>query len=200
MIVERPTASRREQPANLTRRLPIGAEVLPGGVHFCVWAPRRKRVQVVISSDARRGPQAESTVALESQANGYFAAHVPGVEAGDLYGFRLDDDPKLYPDPASRFQPDGPHGLSMIIDPASYRWRDQDWPGPSRKGQIVYELHVGTFTREGTLAAAIAKLPDLAELGITLIEVMPVAEFDGRFGWGYDGVDLFAPTRLYGAG
>jgi maltooligosyltrehalose trehalohydrolase len=200
MIVESPTKRRGEQPANDMRRLPIGAELQPdGGVHFRVWAPRRKQVQVVVSDGGHTtGDRPDSAIPLELQADGYFAAHLPGVGASDLYGFRLDDDPKLYPDPASRFQPDGPHGLSMIVDPASYRWRDQDWPGPSRKGQIVYELHVGTFTSEGTFAAAIAKLPDLAELGITLIEVMPVAEFDGRFGWGYDGVDLFAPTRLYG--
>ena len=86
----------------------------------------------------------------------------------------------------------------MVVDPASYRWRDGDWHGPDRKGQIEYEMHIGTFTPEGTFAAAIAKLPLIAELGITLLEVMPIAEFDGRFGWGYDGVDLFAATRLYG--
>jgi maltooligosyltrehalose trehalohydrolase len=199
MIVESRTQGRRDQPANSTHRLPIGAEVLPGGVHFRVWAPRRKRVEAVLSQGRQSsGDRPESAIALEPQADGYFAAHVPGVQAGERYGFRLDDDPKLYPDPASRFQPDGPHGLSMIVDPASYAWHDQDWPGPSRKGQIVYELHIGTFTPKGTFAAAIAKLPGLAELGITLVEVMPVAEFDGRFGWGYDGVDLFAPTRLYG--
>ena len=201
MIVDGPSQGRREQSANTTRRLPIGAELQPqGGVHFRVWAPRRKRVDLVFSESGQSSSERpESAFSLESQADGYFAAHVPGVHVGARYGFRLDDDPKLYPDPASRFQPDGPHRLSMIVDPASFRWQDQDWPGPSRKGQVIYELHIGTFTREGTLAAAIAKLPGLAELGVTLIEVMPVAEFDGHFGWGYDGVDLFAPTRLYGA-
>jgi maltooligosyltrehalose trehalohydrolase len=138
------------------------------------------------------------SVALEPEADGHFSGFARDAAAGTLYGFRLDDGAQPYPDPASRFQPDGPHGLSMVVDPLAYEWSDSDWTGPSRKGQIVYELHIGTFTPEGTFQAAIAKLPQLAELGITLIELMPVAEFDGRFGWGYDGVDLFAPTRLYG--
>jgi maltooligosyltrehalose trehalohydrolase len=200
MIVERSQTGRREPPANVVRRLPIGAELQPkGGIHFRVWAPRRQRVEVVLSD--RRGSTGDgpqSSIALERDRGGYFAGFVAEAQAGDRYGFRLDDDAKLYPDPASRFQPDGPHGLSMIVDPASYKWHDRNWPGPSRKGQVIYELHVGTFTPKGTFAAAIDKLPHLAEIGVTLVEVMPIAEFDGRFGWGYDGVDLFAPTRLYG--
>jgi maltooligosyltrehalose trehalohydrolase len=135
---------------------------------------------------------------LEREPDGYFAGLATNATAGDRYGFRLDGDEKIYPDPASRFQPAGPHGLSQIVDPAAFRWQDRNWRGPARKGQVFYEMHVGTFTPEGTFAAAIAKLPLLAEVGITLLELMPVAEFDGRFGWGYDGVDLFAPTRLYG--
>ncbi len=184
----------------IARRLAIGAELQPdGGAHFRVWAPRRKKVAVVLSSLERNGDADENGVILEDEPDGYFSGFVPNAAVGDRYGFRLDDDPKLYPDPASRCQPDGPHGLSMVVDPGSYHWGDGDWKGPDRKGQVAYELHVGTFTPEGTFAAAAAKLPSLAELGITLVEVMPVAEFDGRFGWGYDGVDLFAPTRLYGA-
>ncbi len=192
--------SRQGKPAGFARRLPVGAELQPrGGVHFRVWAPRRQRVAVVLGADhGSTRDVAELAVALERDRDGYFAGFAAEAQVGDRYGFRLDDDSKLYPDPASRFQPEGPHGLSMIVDPASYEWHDRDWPGPSRKGQVAYELHFGTFTPEGTFAAAVAKLPDLAELGITLIEVMPIAEFDGRFGWGYDGVDLFAPTRLYG--
>ena len=104
----------------------------------------------------------------------------------------------FYPDPASRFQPDGPHGSSCIVDPTKFRWSDADWPGLKLKGQIFYEMHVGTFTREGTWRAAAEQLPELARIGITVIEMMPVAEFPGRFGWGYDGVDLFAPSHLYG--
>jgi len=104
----------------------------------------------------------------------------------------------FYPDPASRFQPDGPHGSSCIVDPTKFRWNDADWPGLRLKGQIFYEMHIGTFTREGTWRAAAEQLPELARIGITVIEIMPVAEFPGRFGWGYDGVDLFAPSHLYG--
>jgi maltooligosyltrehalose trehalohydrolase len=110
----------------------------------------------------------------------------------------LDGESDLFPDPYSRFQPDGPHGPSRVIDPAKFPWTDSGWGGVSLRGQVLYEIHVGTFTREGTFAAAVRELPELAACGITCLEVMPVAEFPGRFGWGYDGVNLFAPTRLYG--
>ena len=123
---------------------------------------------------------------------------MPGAGVGTRYSYLLDDDRQSYPDPASRYQPDGPHRASSVVDPAAYAWQDGDWRGLPLEGQIVYELHIGTFTPEGTYRAAQLKLPQLAELGITIVELMPVAEFDGQFGWGYDGVDLFAPTRLYG--
>ncbi|HEY2148042.1 MAG TPA: alpha-amylase family glycosyl hydrolase, partial [Pirellulales bacterium] len=190
-------------PLRISRRLPIGAEVQPdGGVHFRVSAPSRKTVEVALrrpTADGDARPEStESSLNLKREPDGYFSGFTADSAAGDRYGFRLDDEEKVYPDPASRFQPDGPHGLSQVVDPSRFPWRDNGWQGPSRKGQINYELHIGTFTPEGTFAAAIAKLPLLGELGITLLELMPVAEFDGRFGWGYDGVDLFAPTRLYG--
>src|SRR5207253_9191826 len=111
----------------------------------------------------------------------------------------VDADENCYPDPASRFQPDGPHGASCIVDPTKFRWNDAEWPGLILKGQILYEMHIGTFTQEGTWRAAAEQLTELARTGITVIEMMPVAEFPGRFGWGYDGVDLFAPSHLYGA-
>ncbi|MFL6257070.1 MAG: malto-oligosyltrehalose trehalohydrolase [Pyrinomonadaceae bacterium] len=178
----------------LARRLPVGAEALPGGgVHFRVWAPRRRRVEVVFAGEGAPAP-----FALEAEEGGYFSGLAEGATDGALYRFRLDGDDYLYPDPASRFQPEGPHGASRVVDPARFRWTDNDWRGASLKGQVVYELHVGAFTREGTLAAATAQLKELASLGVTCIELMPVAEFPGRFGWGYDGVCLFAPTRLYG--
>ena len=174
------------------RRYPIGAEVLPGGkVHFRLWAPKRTHVSVIIEPDARAVP-------LKAEGDGYFSALVDGVPVGSLYRFRLDEDATPYPDPASRFQPDGPHGPSQVVDPFRFDWTDHGWKGCAIKGQIVYEMHVGTFTPEGTWEAAIAQLPHLAELGITVLELMPVSEFPGRFGWGYDGVNLFAPTRLYG--
>ena len=116
-----------------------------------------------------------------------------------MYKFKLDDDEYLYPDPESRFQPDGPHGYSQVIDPASFAWTDGAWPGIEPQNQIVYEMHIGTFTPEGTWDAARAQLKELAAVGITILEVMPINEFSGRRGWGYDGVDLYAPTHLYGS-
>jgi maltooligosyltrehalose trehalohydrolase len=104
----------------------------------------------------------------------------------------------FYPDPASRFQPDGPHGASAVVDLAGFAWADADWDGVKLAEQVIYELHVGTFTPEGSWAAAAERLPLLVDIGITTIEVMPIAEFPGRFGWGYDGVDLFEPSHLYG--
>ena len=178
----------------LARRLPVGAEALPGGgVHFRVWAPRRRRVEVVFE-----GQDALKPFALEEEEGGYFSGLAEGAGTGALYRFRLDGGDYLYPDPASRFQPEGPHKASQVVDPTQFRWTDTDWQGASLKGQVVYELHVGTFTSEGTLAAAAARLKELSDLGVTCVELMPVAEFPGRFGWGYDGVCLYAPTRLYG--
>jgi maltooligosyltrehalose trehalohydrolase len=174
------------------RRLPVGADVLPeGGVHFRVWAPKRRNVEIVFVEGG------SAVAGLEPEGNGYFSGLVPKARAGLLYRYRLDGDGP-FPDPASRFQPDGPHGPSQIVDPGAFRWTDGAWPGVRLAGQVVYEMHLGTFTPEGTWAAAERALPDLAALGITLLEVMPVADFAGRFGWGYDGVNLFAPTRLYG--
>jgi maltooligosyltrehalose trehalohydrolase len=180
------------------RRLPVGAEVqADGSVHFRVWAPRRRVVEVVL--EGRPEEQAglwAVTVLLEPEADGYFSGRARGVPAGSLYRFRLDG--ALFPDPASRFQPQGVHGPSQVIDPTTFAWTDLDWRGVGREGQILYEMHVGTYTSEGTWQAAIKELPHLAALGVTILEVMPVAEFPGRFGWGYDGVDLFAPSHLYG--
>ena len=114
------------------------------------------------------------------------------------YRFRLDGG-KEFPDPASRYQPEGPHGPSALIDPFCYEWGDREWRGVSIEGQVISEIHVGTFTRAGTFRGAIERLPDLVDTGITLIEVMPLAEFPGQFGWGYDGVNMFAPSHLYGS-
>jgi maltooligosyltrehalose trehalohydrolase len=174
------------------RRLPIGAEVLSrGGVHFRVWAPGHKSVEVVFENGSDR-------LRLEAEQDGYFSAIAPQAKAGTLYRFRLEQSDKLFPDPASRFQPDGPHGPSQVIDPRTFKWTDSAWRGIRPDRTVLYEMHVGTFTPEGTWASAAEKLPVLAELGITCLEIMPVADFPGRFGWGYDGVNQFAPTRLYG--
>jgi maltooligosyltrehalose trehalohydrolase len=190
-------SARKPRSSGFSRRYSIGAELLPtGGVHFRVWAPKCKKVAVQLAQATSRSVDASETFELEAESGGYFSAHVSSAQAGLLYKFKLDGG--SFPDPASRFQPEGPHGPSQIVDPRQFKWTDHDWRGVHRDGQIFYEMHIGTFTREGTWAAAIEQLPDLQQLGITAVEVMPVAEFPGRFGWGYDGVDLFAPTRLYG--
>jgi maltooligosyltrehalose trehalohydrolase len=172
-----------------SRRLAVGAELQPGGgVDFRVWAPRRRRVEMVTGTQSHE---------LRAEPDGYFSGTVPGLGAGALYRYRLDGG-DAFPDPASRFQPEGPHGPSQVVDPAAFRWSDAGWRGLPIAGQVIYEMHVGTFTHEGTFAAAARELPELAAAGISVIEVMPIAEFSGRFGWGYDGVNLYAPTRLYG--
>lgn len=183
------------------RRYPAGAEVLDDGtVHFRVWAPRCRRVAVtVIGANHNDGDgQSSRTCWLTAESNGWYSGWSTDAHVGSLYGFRLDNDERLYPDPASRFQPDGPHGVSQVIDANSYKWSDENWKGVSIAGQVIYEMHIGTFTTAGTWAAAQEQLSELASCGVTVVEVMPVAEFPGRFGWGYDGVCLFAPTRLYG--
>jgi maltooligosyltrehalose trehalohydrolase len=181
----------------MQRRLPIGAEVTAGGVNFRVWAPSCRKVSLVVES-AANGKTGKS-IPLAPESGGYFSAQVEGIKAGVLYRFKLDDDEKLYPDPASRFQPEGPHGPSQVIDSSLFKWTDQNWRGVPLQGQVLYEMHVGTFTKEGTYAAAAAQFDELARIGVTVVELMPVAEFPGKFGWGYDGVDIYAPTRLYGA-
>lgn len=181
----------------VTRRLPIGAEVTSEGVHVRVWAPQRRRVEVVVECGAPGTGVCDRAV-LQPEGNGYFAGLLRGAGVGSLYRFRLDDDEQLYPDPATRFQPHGPHGPSRVVDATSFRWSDSGWPGIALDGQVMYELHAGTFTAAGTWAAASRELPELRDAGITVIELMPIAEFSGGFGWGYDGVDLFAPSHLYG--
>jgi maltooligosyltrehalose trehalohydrolase len=173
----------------MSRRRAIGAEPVAGGVDFCVWAPARRSVSVVI--DGEEHP-------LDREADGHFRGVVAGAGAGARYRFRLDDERESYPDPASRFQPEGPHGPSEVVDPTHYAWR-HDAPGMTMQAAVIYEVHVGTFTPEGTWRGAIEKLPHLRDTGITLIEIMPVSEFPGCFGWGYDGVDLWAPSHLYGS-
>jgi maltooligosyltrehalose trehalohydrolase len=167
-----------------------GAWPEDGCVRFRVWAPGARHCEVVV--DGRGAPGL-----LERAADGHFEGRVSGVEAGARYAFRLDGNGP-YPDPCSRFQPDGPHGPSMVVDPAAFAWQDTAWRGIGMRGQVFYELHVGTFTAEGTFDAAARELPELARLGITCVEVMPVADFPGRWNWGYDGVNLYAPYHGYG--
>ena len=193
--------SSTSQPTGLplsVRRYPIGVEFLhrsngPPQVHARVWAPECRLVELVTQDDL--GPAIDSV--LDAEGNGYFSGVIENVQPGTKYRFRLDNG-NAFPDPASRFQPEGPDGPSVMIDSSTFAWRDHGWPGVRLTDQVLYELHVGTFTREGTFAAAIERLGALVDVGVTTIEVMPVAEFPGRFGWGYDGVNLYAPSHLYG--
>ena len=173
------------------RRFPVGAEVTPEGVHFRVWALDHQAVEVVFEDGT-------PSVKLNADGDGYFSGLAKGVKSGTLYRFRLDGTDQLYPDPVSRYQPKGPHGASQVIDPTGFKWTDAGWRGVPAAGQVLYEMHVGTFTREGTWTAAIEQLASLKDVGVTCLEVMPVNEFAGEYGWGYDGVQLFAPFHAYG--
>ena len=177
--------------SSVKRRLPVGAEPQPqGGVHFRVWAPAAQSISLVIEAEGQ-----QRDVVLARDGDGYCAALESAASPGTRYWYRVDGD--LLADPASRWQPDGPFGPSAVVDPNGYRWSAQS-RDVSMKGQALYEMHVGSFTPEGTWQSAASKLPLVARTGITVVEVMPVAEFPGRFGWGYDGVFPYAPTRLYG--
>ena len=173
-------------------RLPVGANTqADGSTCFRVWAPAARSIDLVIY---RGGGSCD--VRLSADANSYYSARVEGCGAGTRYHYRVNGE--LLADAASRYQPEGPFGPSEVIDPGRFSWTDNGWRGLSMRGQVLYEIHVGTFTPEGTWRAAANRLPWLAEMGITALEVMPIAEFPGRFGWGYDGVFPYAPTRLYG--
>ncbi len=179
------------------RRYPIGAELIGADeTHFRVWAPKAQHVEVVLEESAEKNAK-RTFHPLQAEDGGYFSGSAE-AGAGVYYRFRVDNAEHFHPDPASRFQPDGPHGSSCIIDPKDFQWTNGAWPGLKMKGQVIYEMHIGTFTAEGTWRAAMEQLPELARIGITVIEMMPIADFPGDFGWGYDGVDLFAPSYLYG--
>src|SRR5678816_3941511 len=132
------------------RQCSIGAETRSDETQVCVWAPKCARVEVVWETPARQNRSQE----LTARANGYFAATLVDAPVESLYRFRLNGAAQLFPDPASRFQPDGPHGPSQIVDAHAFAWTDQDWNGVSRHGQVIYEMHIGTFTPEGTWEAA----------------------------------------------
>jgi maltooligosyltrehalose trehalohydrolase len=196
--------------------MPLGAEVLPSGrVTFSVWAPRPREVSLRIVDGAGDRP---TDVPMTRGAGDVWSVTVDRdvARAGTRYAFVLDGD-RARPDPRSRCQPDGVHGPSMVIDPSTFRWRHpaprgegggpdpaspvgrgRESRGPSIESWVIYELHVGTFTRQGTFAAAAARLPRVAELGVTAIEIMPVSAFAGARNWGYDGVHPFAPAAAYG--
>lgn len=167
-----------------------GAAYFPGGaVHFRVHATGQQAVTLRLSGRDR---------AMQPCAEGGFELRVDGVKPGEEYNFVLSDG-QVIPDPASRAQKADVNGPSLIVDPHHYRWQHSDWQGRAWEETVVYELHIGTFTPEGTFQAAISRLPYLAELGITQIELMPLAQFGGNRGWGYDGVLLYAPHSAYGS-
>jgi maltooligosyltrehalose trehalohydrolase len=168
--------------------MPFGAEFTGQGTRFTLWAPAATRVELCLHGSAPR--------VMESPRPGWFELFVEAA-AGNRYRFRIDGGIEV-PDPASRFQPEGVHGPSEVMDPRRYRWRHPDWPGRPWEEAVIYELHTGAFTPSGTYAGIASKLDHLQALGITAIELMPLAAFPGRRGWGYDGVLPFAPAACYG--
>lgn len=175
-----------------THGIAIGAHVRPGGVLFRVWAPHVRQLAVQLSVGRGR-----RTIQLHAEGDGYFSGVADIAQAGDRYMYLLDGKVER-PDPASRFQPDGVHGRSQVVDAAGYRWQDGEWRNPPLHDYLIYELHVGTFSSHGTFAGVIPLLDHLVELGVTAVELMPVAQFPGDRNWGYDGVNLFAPHASYG--
>jgi maltooligosyltrehalose trehalohydrolase len=174
---------------NSVHRMPFGATATPDGVRFAIWAPSVSKV--VVDVDGRPMP-------MERAAGGFFYCFDPDALPGSRYAFHFDTTAVLVPDPASRFNPDGVHAASEVIDAGAFEWHDAEWRGRPWHEAVIYELHVGTFTPAGTFAAAAERLDYLAELGITAIETMPLAATPGRWNWGYDGVLPFAPHAGFG--
>ncbi len=184
-------ASKTQTSSSRLHRMPMGAEIqTDGSVRFRLWAPAVSAVLLKIEGREERLP-------LTAQQEGWHELITSDVEPGSRYWYCLPDGMQV-PDPASRFQPADVHGPSEVIDPAAYEWKDGDWANRPWSEAVLYELHVGTFTEEGTFLAAIEKLDHLVELGVTGIEIMPVADFPGSRNWGYDGVLLYAPDSSYG--
>jgi maltooligosyltrehalose trehalohydrolase len=172
--------------------MPFGAELEPGGAtRFRLWAPAARRVDLLLASPAWR-----AELPLEPLADGWHERSA-AAPAGSRYAYRIDGGMSV-PDPASRANPDDVHAPSLVVDPLAFEWQDAGWTGRPWEEAVLYELHVGTFTPQGTFAAALARLDELAALGVTALELMPVADFPGRRNWGYDGVLPFAPEASYG--
>lgn len=169
-------------------RLPFGAEILDGGVRFRLWAPKLDRVSLVIEG----GPE----LAMKAEEDGWFALETEAARAGTRYRYRVGE--LLVPDPASRYQPEDVHGPSEVVDPTRHEWGDEGWHGRPWEETVLYELHVGAFSETHDFDGVARRLDHLVELGVTAIELMPVAEFPGARNWGYDGVLLFAPEARYG--
>ncbi len=170
----------------------LGATVTPAGVRFGVWAPIAERVELVIE----HGPS-PIVSPMDRGDQGVWTTFVPGIGAGTLYRFAVDGKAPI-PDPRSRYQPRGVHGPSEVIDLGAFDWTDEDWPGLVNQDLSVYEVHVGAYTPKGTFDALTTQLAQITQLGVRVVELMPVAAFPGRWGWGYDGVALYAPACIYG--
>ncbi|MGH2720829.1 MAG: malto-oligosyltrehalose trehalohydrolase, partial [Actinomycetota bacterium] len=176
-----------------------GADYLGGArCRFVVWAPVRHSVEVrLLERGDERGEGRGRTVPLEPGDEGWFRGVLEDVRPGDRYLLRLDGEVER-PDPASRYQPEGPHGPSEVVDPSAFPWTDAAWRPPAVEDLVVYEVHPGTFSPEGTFAGIAARLDHLVDLGVNALEVMPVAQFPGERNWGYDGVALYAVQNSYG--
>jgi malto-oligosyltrehalose trehalohydrolase len=170
--------------------MPFGAEIQTNGVRFALWAPRHERIGLQLTGQRDALP-------LQRLAGGWHTLTTTRAAAGSRYRFILPDGTAV-PDPASRFQPEDVHGPSEVIDPRAYPWQDAQWRGRPWHEAVVYELHLGCFTPGGSFDGAIARLPHLRDLGVTAIEIMPLADFPGGRNWGYDGVLPFAPDSSYG--
>ena len=175
------------------RKFSQGAEFHAGGVHYRVWAPKAERVVVRITG-TDGGARA---LQLQPESEGFHSGLDELGGAGDRYLYETREG-AAFPCPASRFQPESVSGPSMVVDPGAFRWTDAGWTRPAFRDLVIYELHVGTFTPGGTYRAAMDRLPYLRELGVNAIELMPLADFPGEFNWGYDGVRLYGPARVYG--
>ncbi|MGN6673582.1 MAG: alpha-amylase family glycosyl hydrolase, partial [Thermomicrobiales bacterium] len=169
----------------------LGAIVGSAGTEFRVWAPRPRRVDLVLHLPAG------DRVVPTTQEGEYRVARVADAGPGVRYRYRLDGDGP-FPDPCSRSQPEGVHGPSEVVDPGQFRWTDGGWTPPAPADLVIYECHIGTFTPAGTFDAAIGQLGRLRDLGVNAIELLPVSSWPGRWNWGYDGVALFAPPAPYG--
>jgi maltooligosyltrehalose trehalohydrolase len=173
--------------------MPFGAQLEPDGrVRFRLWAPAATRVDLVLE------PPRARALALAAIGDGWFELVTAAARAGSRYRYSIDGGAPV-PDPASRFNPEGVHGPSEVVDPAAFPWSDGDWRAPPWPQSVLYELHVGTFTPEGTFAGVESRLEHLVRLGVTAIELMPIGEFPGARGWGYDGVLPYAPASSYGS-
>jgi malto-oligosyltrehalose trehalohydrolase len=172
--------------------MPFGAELTSAGVRFRLWAPNARRMELMLTVNG-----AERALPMEARPAGWYEIVTTEAQAGSLYRFRIDGDLK-FADPASRFNPQDAQGPSAVVDPCAFDWPDGAWRGRPWHEAVVYELHVGTFTAEGSFAGVERRLDYLADLGITVIELMPIADFPGARGWGYDGVLPYAPVAAYG--